>query len=105
MDTFDNTSTDSYEEYVERMRSILQEIIMAIPTEAGRIMYERAMDVEKIIRETGIDILTNSEKKQLINIAKMLLRRYTVENMSLKFNKEQTENLQKALEFLYNLPV
>ena len=103
-DSFANTSTDSFEEYVEDLRKTINDIVLSLPVESGEAMYQKVVDIASIVRETGIDILTNSEKKQLINIAKILTRRYSVEKKSLDFSAEQTSIVVKELAFLYNLP-
>ena len=84
-------------------RSTINELVRCLPSEQGEAMYETATMIAHIIRECGTDILTTVEKKRLVELAKLLIRRYSLEYKSLKFNKEMVEQIKDDLEFLYNL--
>lgn len=97
------TKDNPYDEAEIDARCTLNELIKCLPSEQGEAMYETATMIAHIIRECGIDIVTTIEKKRLVELAKLLVRRYSLEHKSLKFSKDEVDKIKDDLEFLYNL--
>jgi hypothetical protein len=92
--------TLTLEEIVEYQNQI-NDIVLDIPSESGKIMFEKILTLVEIIKHIGIDNIIS--KESLRSLGKIILRRYGYERKSIDLTTEEAKEVHDAIVFLINL--
>jgi hypothetical protein len=99
-DCYYEMPTLTLEEIVECQNQI-NDIVLDIPRESGKIMFEKILTLVDIIKHIGIDNVIS--KEGLRSLGKIILRRYGYERKSIDLTTEEAKEIHDAIVFLINL--
>lgn len=89
------------EEEIAEYQNQINDIVLDIPRESGKIMFEKTLTLVEIIKHIGTDNVIS--KESLRSLGKIILRRYGYERKSIDLTTEEAKEIHDAIVFLVNL--